>query len=94
MCPTRIECLFPRTRTSRWTRPSLPRYILATRDIGFLSETLTTYNSTVPATVVSLLEAAFTYRTSVIGTGPHGLMRVEASDGITPPAEPVHSRVQ
>ena len=55
-------------------------YIVVTRDAAFLSETVVPYNSTRPLAVAELLQAAFHYRTQVIGTGPHGLMRVQGSD--------------
>lgn len=55
-------------------------YILVTRDTAFLSEAVVPYNSTRPVAVAELLQSAFHYRTQVIGTGPHGLMRVQGSD--------------
>jgi hypothetical protein len=51
-----------------------------TRDTAFLAEQLLPYNATRAETVGDLLWSAFEYRTQTIGTGPHGLMRVQGSD--------------
>jgi hypothetical protein len=63
-------------------------YILTTRDTAMLHEQVTYYNSTSSHTVLQALCQMARFSVRVVGSGPHGLMRMLTSDwddGLGPP---------
>jgi len=65
-------------------------YVLASKDVEFLTEQVHKYNSTTGDTVLSLLLRAMNFTLGVVGLGPHGLLRLLTSDwddGFKPPPE-------
>lgn len=71
-----------------WT---VSEYVLGTKDTMFLTEPMSPYNTTrMGATVLDTLIAAFNFTYKVVGTGPHGLLRLLTSDwddGFKPPPD-------
>ena len=64
-------------------------YILATKDVAFLAEALSGYNSTDELPVLTHLLRAANFTLDDVGRGPHGLLRLLSSDwddGFKPPA--------
>ena len=69
-----------------WT---VSEYLLATKDLAFLSDTVTMYNSTTEITVLEGLERALNFTIQTVGLGEHSLLRLLTSDwddGFKPPA--------
>ena len=55
-------------------------YILATKDLAFLNETITFFGRHGRQTVLQALQRAVHFVVDVVGVGPHGLMRELTSD--------------
>ena len=69
-------------------RLSKHRYLLGTKDLLFLQETVTMYNSTTQLTVLQALEHALDFTMHTVGLGQHKLLRLMTSDwddGFNPP---------
>ena len=61
---------------------AVSEYVIATKDTAFLSENISLYGGSKTEThsVVDLLVRAFKFTQSVVGLGPHGLLRLLTSD--------------
>lgn len=55
-------------------------YILGTKDVGFLNETVTFFGRQGTLTVLEALQRAVHFVVDIIGVGPHGLVREMTSD--------------
>lgn len=55
-------------------------YVLTTKDVDFLTETVRAYNSTLSRTVLRCLVDSYEYVTRHIGVGSHGILRMQTGD--------------
>jgi hypothetical protein len=67
-----IHCVCVRVRSRR--------YVLTTKDVDFLTETVRAYNSTLNRTVLRCLVDSYEYVTTHIGVGAHGILRMQTGD--------------
>ena len=86
--PMRTQILQPDSGTELSTRPGRSRYllfaateyVLSTKDVAFLGESVTAYNSTLNRTVLGCLVDSYKYLMTHIGLGDHGLLRMQTGD--------------